>query len=102
QRDLGRLELGQLRQRDLGPRLDLLRVAQLVDDQALVKRAQTHHVLLAARRVRRDADQTGLEHRVTDQLVRALAALVGAQVVALLDVERIDRARRYELLERDR
>ena len=45
------LSSGSVRERDLAPRLDLLRVTQLVQDQALVERAQRDDVLLAARRV---------------------------------------------------
>ena len=67
-----------------------------------MERPQRDDVLLAARRVRRDPDQAGVEHRVVQQPVGALAALVGPEVVALLDAQRIDRAGRDELLDRDR
>jgi hypothetical protein len=100
--ELGGLELRHVGQRHLVPRLHLGGVAELVHDEAVLERPQLDDVLLAAGRVRGHADEPGLEHRVVEQLVRALAALVRPEVVALLDVQRIDRGPRHELLERDR
>jgi len=95
------LGLGRSGSGDPAPGFHFLGVAELVEDQALLERAQRHDVLLAAGRVGSDTDEAGLEHRVADELVGALAALVGAEVVALLDVERVERAGGYEFFECD-
>ena len=99
--ELRRRGLRQLADRHLAPRLDLVGVAQLVHREAVLERAHHHDVLLAARRVRRDADELRVLERVAQQAIRTLAALAGAEVVSALDEDRIDRGRRHELADRE-
>src|SRR6185369_16799034 len=56
-----------------------------------------HQALLAAHDVLREGDLPGLVHRVGQQAVRFLAALVGAAIVGLLEIDRIDLLERHDL-----
>ena len=85
--------------RHLVAALDLAEVAHLVGieervhHQAALRLAQQHELLAAARREARHGAAAGGVHRLAQQAVGLLAALVGAEQVGLLEVDRVDAAR---------
>ena len=82
---------------DLVDGADLVRVVELLHHQPVAERAEDDEVLLAARGVLRQRPASGLLQRLRQQRVGAIAALVGAEVVRLGEVDRIDLRRRDEL-----
>ena len=89
QLQLRRLDLS-VAERDLAHRTHLVGVTQLLHDQAAVDRPQQHEVLLAARGVLGQGRPAALLERPGQQAVGPISALVRPQVVALLEVDRID------------
>src|SRR4029079_1790463 len=65
-------------------------------------RPQQHEVVLAARRVPGERHALRLPHRLGEQPVRPVAALVGAEEVGLLVVDGVDRLHRHGLGDVDR
>ena len=88
--------------RDFGRRPDFVGVVELLHHEHAVERTQQHEVLLPARRVLSERGATGLLERGGEQPVRAIAALVGAEVVDFLEVFAIDLRQRDELDDVDR
>ena len=87
---------------DFGRRAHLVGVVQLLHHEHAVERAQEHEVLLAARRVLSERGAAGLLERSGEQAIRAVAALVGPEVVDLLEVLAVDLGERHELDDVDR
>ena len=82
-------------------RHDLVGVAHRLDAQRAVDRTDRDQPLLAPHHDPPDRDLVERLHRVDQQRVRLLAALVGNEVVGLLEVERIDVVEVDELLDLD-
>ena len=76
---------------------DLVRIEELLHHQPLAERPQHHEVLLAARGVLRQRPAPRLLQRLRQQRVGAVAAFVGAEVVGLREIDRIDLRLREEL-----
>ena len=70
--------------------------------QPVRERPDQHQPLLAARHVLRERHHPGVAHRLGEQLVGLLAALVGSEVVRVLEVDGIDVGERHELLDVER
>ena len=83
--------------RDLGRRAHLVGVVELLHHEHAVARAQQHEMLLAARGVLAERGLAGLLERRGEETVGAIAALVGAEVVDLVEVLAIDLVERNEL-----
>ena len=98
---LRELELGVLHlaggNGDFGRRTNFVGVVELLHHQHAVERTKEHEVLLAARGVLTERGAPGLLERRGEQAIRAVAALVGAEVVDLLQVLAIDLRERDEL-----
>ena len=80
---------------------DLVGVAHRLDAERAVERPDRDEALLAAHHDAPDRDLVERLHRVDEQRVRLLAALVGHEVVGLLEVERVDVVEVDELLDLD-
>ena len=93
---LGGLHVG-LRDLDVLDRPHLAGVEELLHDQAVLDRADHHDVLLAARGPAAERAALRLAQRLREQRVRLGAALVGREVVGLVEVHRVDRLDRHEL-----
>ncbi|MNT01763.1 hypothetical protein D3C72_1362440 [compost metagenome] len=95
QRQLGGLHIGFL-DVQVGHVTHLVGIEQLLEDQAIVAHADLHHVLLALPRPFGQRAGPGLAHGLGQQVVRLGAALVRAQIVGLVVVDRVDRAGGHE------
>ena len=95
--ELDRLELEGAAGLDVVERADLVGVVTLVEDQALLVRADDDEVVLAALREATDRESVRLLERLGEEPVGAVAALVRTEEVRLLDVEKVDRVGRHEL-----
>ena len=90
---------------DLGrrPLVDLAEVAHLVGEvhrvehEAALGGADQHQRLLAAHDELGQRHPVALRHRLGQESVRLLAPLVGAEVIGLLEVDRVDPVERHEL-----
>ena len=87
---------------DLGEAPHLVGVVERVHHQPLVEGADQHDVLLAVTRPLRDRDLAGVVHRLHQQAVGLVGALLGTEVVGVLEVDRIDLGEGDELLDVDR
>ncbi len=67
---------------DLGEAPHLVGVVERVHHQPLVEGADQHDVLLAVTRPLRDRDLAGVVHRLHQQAVGLVGALLGTQVAA--------------------
>ena len=65
--------------------------------QAVLCRANQHQIFSAAQDKLSQRDFAGLRHGVRQQTIGLLAALVGAEVIALFVVDRIHLRKRHEL-----
>ena len=72
-------------------------VEELLHHQRVLDRAEHHDVLLAARRPASERAAPGFLQRFREQRVRLRAALVGREVVGLVEVHRVDARDRDEL-----
>ena len=63
---------------------------QLLHDEAVFHRPHHDEVLLAARRVFADGDAARVDEHLREQLVGARAALVGAEVIDLVEIAPLD------------
>ena len=78
--------------------LELIGVVQLFHDQhAVGGGAHQHEVLLAAGGILSQRRAAGLLQRLGQQVIGALAALVGAEEVGLVEVDAVDLVERHEL-----
>src|SRR5205823_8073261 len=74
---------------DLAARPDFVGVVKLLHDQRTIERAKHYEVLLTARRVAPERRSPRLLHGSSEQPVRLVAALVGAEIVWPLEVNRV-------------
>ena len=88
--------------RDFGRRANLVGVVQLLHHEHAVERAQEDEVLLPARRVLAERGLARLLQRRGEQAIRPIAALVGSEVVDLLQIFAVDLGQRDELDDVDR
>ena len=88
--------------RDLVRRDDLVGEAHRRHRHHPVHRPQRGEVLLAAQHEARDRDLAGVLHRLDEQRVGLLGALVGAEVVGVIEVDRVDLVQVDEVLDLDR
>ncbi|MFT3917466.1 MAG: hypothetical protein QM704_26290 [Anaeromyxobacteraceae bacterium] len=87
---------------DLVERADLVGVVELLQEQPAGPGADEGEVLLAAGGVARDRGLAALLEREREELVGLAAALVRAEVVGLLEVDRVDLGGGHELGDVDR
>src|SRR5262245_59893167 len=98
----GQVELARPDLRRL-PAVDLAEVAHLVGEvhgvehEAALRRPDEHEALLAAHDELRERDAPLLFHRVSEEPIRLVAALVRPEEIRPLEVDRIDRLERHEL-----
>src|SRR5205823_13273108 len=89
------LHLG-LRDLDVLDRAHFARVKQLLHYQAVFDRTDHYDVLLAARRPAAQRAALGFAQRAREQRIGLGAALVGREIVGLVEEHRIDRVDRHE------
>ncbi len=78
--------------------LELVGVVQLFHDQHAVGGGpHQHEVLLAPRGILSERRATGFLQRLGEQVIGALAALVGPEEVGLVEVDAVDLVERHEL-----
>ena len=94
--ELGGLHLG-LRDLELARRAHFGRKVQLLHREHIADRTQHHEVGLAARRPVAHRAALGLLERLGEQCIGLGRALVGRQIVGLVEVHRVDRLDRHEL-----
>src|SRR6185369_11550194 len=98
--ELGVLHLG-LRDVDFLDRAHFGGIEELLHHQGggavLLDRPDHDDVLLAARRPAAERAAAGLAQRAREKRIRLGAALVGCEVIGLVEVDRIDRLDRHEL-----
>src|SRR5437667_1689455 len=97
---LTQAELASGRDRLEGPHL--VGVVKRVEHEAVRDRPNERQMLLPVAHVLRDGDPAPVTHRRREELVRLLAARVGAEVVPVGEVEGIDAGERDELVDLDR
>src|SRR5262245_62030828 len=101
-RHLTGLERHVLAELDLVEAAHLVGVVEAVEGHPALHRPHEHELEAPPRRVATDRDAAGLRHRLVQQPVRLVAALVRAEEVRPLEVERVDLRDRHELRDLDR
>src|SRR3990170_3118058 len=100
--ELALLEPGRLPLVDLAEVPHLVGEVHRVEQQAALGGAEQHEALLAAHHERRERHARARVQGLGEEPVGLLAALVGPEVVGLLEVDRVDRLERNELGDVDR
>ena len=87
---------------DLLDRLDLVGIVDRVKHQALGVGANQDEMFLAAQREFSERDAFARSHRFAEQPVSFARSRLGAEVIRILEVDRIDRRQRDKLDDLDR